>query len=258
MVKIHVFGSSSGTEPQAGRHHTSWALEFDGKLYWFDAGESCYHTAHLMGLDLLKVQTITISHPHIDHCGGLPNLLWTMKKITQVQHRQREFPLELFLPDMNIWDGMTAWMSAIEKAQTLNFQVDPHQIAENVIYDDGKLSIEARHNYHLGEAPDGNYRSYSFRIKVDGKVIVFSGDVKSYADMGEFLDDCDLLLMETGHHKSSEVCAALRQEKRGVRDIIFVHSGRELLNDYDNALARAEAAWGAPLRVASDGSTFEL
>ena len=64
--------------------------------------------------------------------------------------------------------------------------------------------------------------------------------------------------METGHHKSSEVCAALRKENRGVKDIIFIHSGRELLNDYDNALARAEKAWGAPLRVASDGSTFEL
>lgn len=258
MVKIHVFGSSAGTEPQPGRHHTSWALEFDGELYWFDAGECCYHTAHLMGLDLLSVRTVTISHPHIDHCGGLPNLLWAMQKIIQVEKRQKKSALELFIPDMEIWNCANAWLGALGKAQITQYQIEPQLISDGVIFDNGKVSIEARHNFHLGEAQDGVYRSFSFRIRVDGKVIIFSGDVKSYADMGDYLDDCDLLLMETGHHKSSEICAALRREERNVRDIIFVHSGRELLNDFDNALARAESAWGAPLRVASDGSTFEL
>lgn len=258
MVKLHVFGSSAGTEPQPGRHHTSWALEFDGKLYWFDAGESCYHTASEMGLDLLSIKTLCISHPHIDHCGGLPNLLWAMTKIMQVTARSKSEPLELFLPDMKILSGVENWLSTFDKWRGFPYDVAPHRIADGVIFDDGKVSIEARHNFHLGIPENGVFRSFSFRIKVDGKVIVFSGDVKSYADMGDFLDGCDLLLMETGHHKSSEVCAALRREQRNIRDIIFVHSGRELLNDYNNALARAEAAWGAPLRVASDGSTFEL
>ncbi|MBR7107408.1 MAG: MBL fold metallo-hydrolase [Lentisphaeria bacterium] len=258
MVKLHVFGSSAGTEPQPGRHHTSWALEFDGKLYWFDAGESCYHTAVEMGLDLLDIRTLCISHPHIDHCGGLPNLLWAITKTMQVTSRNKLHPLELFLPDMNIFSGVTNWLSVSDKWKGFPYPLTPHRIADGMIFDDGNVSIEARHNFHLGVPEDGVFRSYSFRIKADGKVIVFSGDVKSYADMGDFLDGCDLLLMETGHHKSSEVCAALRKEQRQVKDIIFVHSGRELLNDYDNALARAESAWGAPLRVASDGSTFEL
>jgi ribonuclease BN (tRNA processing enzyme) len=166
--------------------------------------------------------------------------------------------MELFLPEMKILSGVENWLSTFDKWRGFPYDIAPHRIADGVIFDDGKVSIEARHNFHLGIPENGVFRSFSFRIKVDGKVIVFSGDVKSYADMGDFLDDCDLLLMETGHHTSSEVCAALRREQRNVRDIIFVHSGRELLNDYNNALARAEEAWGAPLRVASDGSTFEL
>ena len=256
-MKLHVFGSASGTEPQLNRHHTAWALEYDGGLYWFDAGESCYHTAHLMGLDLLTIRTISITHPHIDHCGGLPNLIWTLRKLQWVQNRSDHFEIKMFLPQMEIWDCAKNFLKVIAN-DVQHFTVTPARISDGKIFDDGKVSIEARHNYHIQAPGADEYTSYSFRIKIGGKTIVASGDVRSYADMGEWLDECDLLLMETGHHKSSEVCAALRKENRGVKDIIFIHSGRELLNDYDNALARAEKAWGAPLRVASDGSTFEL
>lgn len=73
-MKIYIFGSCSRTEPMEGRHHTAFAIEINGKVYWFDAGENCSHTAHLMGVDLLLVSDIFISHPHTDHVAGLVNL----------------------------------------------------------------------------------------------------------------------------------------------------------------------------------------
>ena len=93
-MEIFVLGSCSGTEPQAGRHHTSWVLRYRNELYWFDAGENCSYTAHLAGLDLLTSRAVFISHPHIDHIGGLPNLYWTIAKL----HALRKEPLDVELP----------------------------------------------------------------------------------------------------------------------------------------------------------------
>ena len=87
-IKIHILGSCSGTEPYENRHHTSVALETAKGLYWLDAGECCSYTAYLMGIDLLKTRGIFISHCHMDHIGGLGNLLWNIRKLTVVEKRK--------------------------------------------------------------------------------------------------------------------------------------------------------------------------
>ena len=86
-AKIHILGSCSGTEPFPGRHHTSLAIELPDSLFFLDAGETCSYTAHLMGLDLLKTRAVFISHCHMDHIGGLPNLLWTKRKLSVVKQK---------------------------------------------------------------------------------------------------------------------------------------------------------------------------
>ena len=60
-MKLHFLGTCSGTEPMPGRHHTSWVLETEGRLYWFDAGEGCSYTGYLMGLDPMAITKIIIS-----------------------------------------------------------------------------------------------------------------------------------------------------------------------------------------------------
>ena len=70
-MKIHFLGTCSGTEPMPDMHHCSLAFDINGVYYWFDAGEGCSHTAMTkMGIDLSRIRSIFISHPHIDHVGG--------------------------------------------------------------------------------------------------------------------------------------------------------------------------------------------
>ena len=75
MATVKFLGTCSGTEPFENMHHCSLIITVNGKNYWFDAGENCSFTAHMMGLDLQQVRAVFISHPHMDHIGGLGNLI---------------------------------------------------------------------------------------------------------------------------------------------------------------------------------------
>jgi ribonuclease BN (tRNA processing enzyme) len=263
-MKLTVLGSCSGTEPVAGRGHTSLAIEHDGLLYIFDAGEGCSRTAHLMGMDLMAVRAIFISHPHMDHVGGLPNLLWTIRKLDGVSG-QSPGPMagraiDVFLPNMGTWQGVMQILDNTEGGFSRQFDLRAHQYGDGEVFDGGGLSVRALHNMHLGEpGPGQSWQSYSFRIEAGGRSIVFSGDVKALDDLAALIaDGCDMLLMETGHHKVADVCGQIRDQRLAVGRLLFVHHGRAVLDDPAGQLAIARGILGRRVDIADDGQQFEI
>jgi len=262
-MKVIFLGTCSGTEPMPGRKHTSFVVVYQEDVYWFDAGEGCSYTAHLAGVDLLRVRGIFISHPHMDHVGGLANLLWTMRKL----EGRNEDParslsgktVPLFIPNLGVWDGVRQVLGAPGHTWQPGFIVDAQTYEDGVIYNRGGLKVTALHNRHLGQPAEGKpWQSFSFRIEAGGKSLVFSGDVGDVRELAPLLDACDVLLMETGHHKVEDICAYLSGADHAPGRLVFVHHGRAVLADPEGERDKARAILGDRALVADDGMIMEV
>ena len=261
-MKVTFLGTCSGTEPMPDRKHVSFVVEQGENVYWFDAGEGCSRTAHLSGVSLLAVCAIFISHTHLDHIGGLPNLLWTMAKLD----RRNEDPsrglsgkrVELFIPDLSVWRGIHRMLSW----RAFPFELIAKDYRDGLIYEDGAVGVTALHNRHLG-APEKaeNWRSFSFRIEAGNKSVVYSGDVADVRELEPILDGCDLLLIETGHHRVEDICVYLRDSRTRFGQLGFIHHGRAILADSEREAQKARTILardvpGDKVLIAEDGMTL--
>ena len=257
-MKLHFLGTCSGTEPMPGRHHTSWVLETEGRLYWFDAGEGCSYTGYLMGLDPMAIAKIIISHPHIDHVGGLANLLAVLKKINSREKRLPIFgDIDVYIPSMDTWDGVCRVLDASDKTWHKGYEVRANSVTDGVLFDDGYVRVTAYHNYHLKGRCFEPWQSFSYRIECEGKRVVFSGDIGAYNELDEVIGEgCDAAIAETGHFGIDDVRDYFATKKYG--HLFFCHNGREILNFPEQSQEKVRTYFEGHGTICEDGMTVEL
>lgn len=257
-MKLIFLGTCAGTEPMPDRKHTSFVLETEGRIYWFDAGEGCSYTAHNLGIDLQKVQKVVISHPHMDHVGGLGNLLWNIAKLYYVRKRLPDAEvIDVYIPSLETWEGLMMVLGNTEfHPDRIPFRYCAHETQEGVLFDDGFVKVTAVHNNHLPPR-DGKWRSYSFLIECEGKRVVYSGDVKAYSELDGLIGTgCDRLIIETGHFHIDDVYAYTADKNIG--RVCFNHNGREFLYAPAESIEKVRSLYGDKAIVCRDGMTEEV
>ena len=258
-MKLHFLGTCSGTEPMADRRHTAFVVESGQRLYWFDAGEGCSHTAYLKGLDLHAVCRVIISHTHMDHVGGLANLFWNILKLTHVGKKTTPYAgdIELYIPNLETWDGIWKILANTEGGFRAPFSILPTEVRDGLLFDDGVMRVTAFHNHHLRHSEGEPWRSFTYRIECEGKVVVYSGDIKNYTDLdGAIGDGCDAAIVETGHFGIDDVHEYMSGKQVG--HVFFNHNGREVLAGRRAAREKLERCFGNAATLCEDGMTAVL
>ena len=81
-MNFKIVTLSDNTIPQAGvnligEHGLAFYIETENRKILFDTGQgiALSNNARILGVDLSLIDTVILSHGHIDHSGGLKNLL---------------------------------------------------------------------------------------------------------------------------------------------------------------------------------------
>ena len=180
--------------------------------------------------------------------------MWNMRKLTCVTPaRPVNNEVNLFVPDIKCWECIFNMLKCTENGFECDYDINVGKVYEGKVYSDENITVYAYHNNHLGE---NDKRSFTYRIEIGNKSVVFSGDVKAVQDAEQAIGDgCDIFLVETGHHSMEDIIDFVNV--KNVDTLVFTHHGRFIINNRSEAEEKLNLCNKKAI-VASDGLVMEL
>ena len=111
-------------------------IETDSRKVLLDTGMSisAVHNADLLGIDLSTVDTIVLSHAHVDHTGGLRDVLRRTGSVEVVAHPDIWIPKYVVFGELQRYAGMPFMREELESlGASFTLTSEPYKIGDDVM-----------------------------------------------------------------------------------------------------------------------------
>jgi len=257
-MQLVVLGSGTSVfHPQ--RASAGFWLQTKVGSILLDCSADAPHRMAQENLDWINLDSIWISHLHLDHCAGVAPFLFGIKWAKGIEQRQK--PLKIFG-----CEGTEKLLTAIDEAHYYKLFEQPFAVEISEVAASEKptrldlldgLTIETISTPHRAE-------SLAIRITdATGARLVYTSDTGYAESLADFARDADLLILECSFYRNKptpkhlELADAMRiarlaQPKR----LLLTH----LYAEWDNVDLEVEAKklWAGETIAARDGLRVEV
>ena len=242
--------------PHPERAAPSHWLETSKASLLLDISADAPHRMAQERLDWPNLDSIWISHFHVDHMGGLAPFLFGSRWAPQIQSRTK--PLRIFGPN-----GLRRIIQAINDSNDYKLfqQAFPVEIVE----------VGPRTNFEIIPGVAANTfstphteESLALRLKAeDSKLFVYTSDTGFSEDLIPFAKGVDLLLMECSFRRNKPVKKHLELVEAmsltracAPKRLVLTHLYQEW--DEVDLVAEARPLWSGETIEAKDGLRLEI
>jgi len=276
-IALQVLGSG-GPELQDKRASSSYLIWQDGQArVLVDAGGGSALRFGESGAQMSQLDVILFSHFHVDHSGDFPALI----KSSWFEDRNR--PLPIYGPEGNDFmpstvefvtdlfgekHGAFRYLSELlAPGEEGSYKMQPHNVAGTAkpieVFRRGGITAQAVRVVH------GGVPALAWRVEIDGKAIVFSGDTNGEtAGLPQLAANADLFVahnavpegvtgVERNLHMPPSVIGQIAGEAH-VKHLILSHRMLRTLGKESQTQSEIEKRFSGPLTFANDLDCFPL
>lgn len=249
-----VLVGTGTTVPDAARGPAGFLVESDGARILVDGGTGTLGRLAALGVDARTLDAGVYSHRHVDHCGDLVPLLFTMKVGVDVP-RHRDYPIWAGAGFLDFFRGLEGVYGRWIQPEAWKVRVTELPLdAPGAATLPGGVRLDTRPAVHSAGALHLAFTG------PDGFRVVFSGDTGPSPALAELARDADVLVTEcavpepdawNSHlHPAAvaEIVAAARPKR-----VVLTHLYPMV--DPDAALAEVRAT-GVPVERGYDGQVL--
>jgi ribonuclease BN (tRNA processing enzyme) len=251
-LRLTVLGSGT-IVPSQVRRATSLLIEGGGEEILVDCGPGALQALEEAGRSYRDIHRILLTHFHPDHTLGLGRLFSALKADVALPG---SYWIVIYGPDglerfITGWDGLYGGMVPDDDTLNLVTMEPGYEI------DIGEMLVTAGPADHAGRP------ALAYRIEMEGRSIVYTGDTSRSGALARFATGADLLVAECsfpdeapadGHMTPADVGSIA--DSAGAGEVLLVHM-YPFFGETDPA-AEVRRRFGGKVTTGRDGMVIEL